>query len=183
MQRALELVDASGTKGALVDVATFQGIDPGLAVGRSVVRVLEGLGYRATLHEMSAVDFFPTIADSSKGVDVSVYGWLIDYPSPASFIADMLTCASYHPNDPQNDNISGFCDPQIDHAIAIAQATQTHDPAAAAQQWARIDRMITDAAPHVPLVAGQQVDLTSERVGNFQFHPMWGVLLDQLWVQ
>ncbi len=183
MQRALELVHASGTQGAVVDVATFAGIDPGLVVGRSVVRVLEDLGYRAELHEMAADTFFSTIADSSKGVDVSVYGWLIDYPSPASFIADTLTCASYYPNDPHNQNISGFCDPQVDDAIAIAQATQTHDPAAAAQQWARVDRLITDAAPHVPLIAGQQVDLVSERVGNFQFHPMWGVLLDQLWVQ
>ena len=59
MQRALELVDASGTKGAHVDVATFEGIDPGLAVGRSVVRVLEGLGYRATLHEMSSCRLLP----------------------------------------------------------------------------------------------------------------------------
>ena len=72
MQRALELVDASGTKGAHVDVATFEGIDPGLAVGRSVVRVSRASGIGPTLHEMTAVDYFPTIADSSKGVDVSV---------------------------------------------------------------------------------------------------------------
>jgi hypothetical protein len=26
-------------------------------------------------------------------------------------------------------------------------------------------------------------DFASERVGNFQYHPQWGVLLSQLWVK
>jgi len=27
------------------------------------------------------------------------------------------------------------------------------------------------------------VALTSERAGNFQYHPLWFTLLDQLWVR
>jgi hypothetical protein len=27
------------------------------------------------------------------------------------------------------------------------------------------------------------VDFVSERVGNYQQHPLFGILLDQLWVQ
>jgi hypothetical protein len=27
------------------------------------------------------------------------------------------------------------------------------------------------------------VDFISARVGNYQFHPQWGLLLDQLWVK
>ena len=34
-----------------------------------------------------------------------------------------------------------------------------------------------------PLTNPVFVDFVSERVGNYQHHPLWGILLDQLWVQ
>jgi len=27
------------------------------------------------------------------------------------------------------------------------------------------------------------MDYVSQRVGNYEFHPQWGLLLDQLWVK
>jgi hypothetical protein len=33
------------------------------------------------------------------------------------------------------------------------------------------------------LVNRRSVTLVSKRVGNYQHHPMWGTLLDQLWVR
>jgi hypothetical protein len=30
---------------------------------------------------------------------------------------------------------------------------------------------------------GQNVSFVSKRVGNFEYNPQWGVLLDQLWVR
>jgi hypothetical protein len=35
----------------------------------------------------------------------------------------------------------------------------------------------------VPFVARNHVAFVSPRVGNYQFHPQWGTLLDQLWVR
>ena len=32
-------------------------------------------------------------------------------------------------------------------------------------------------------IVSRNVDLVSKRVGNFQHHPLFGVLLDQLWVK
>ena len=26
-------------------------------------------------------------------------------------------------------------------------------------------------------------DIVSKRVGNYQYHPVWGVLLDELWLR
>ncbi len=49
--------------------------------------------------------------------------------------------------------------------------------------WERAYRRIADAAPVVPLVNRRTVVLVSGRVGNYQQHPLWGPLLDQLWVQ
>jgi len=35
----------------------------------------------------------------------------------------------------------------------------------------------------VPLVDRNDVAFVSKRVGNYQFHPQWGTLFDQLWVK
>jgi peptide/nickel transport system substrate-binding protein len=64
-----------------------------------------------------------------------------------------------------------------------AQALQPTDPRAADAQWAHIDHELTDAAPWIPLSSGRALDFVSKRVGNFQFHPEWSLLFDQLWVR
>ena len=34
-----------------------------------------------------------------------------------------------------------------------------------------------------PAVTPNEVDLLSRRAGNFQYNPVWGALIDQLWVR
>jgi peptide/nickel transport system substrate-binding protein len=67
----------------------------------------------------------------------------------------------------------------MDHAAAV----QAQDPPAAALLWQRIERELLRQAVTVPTSNIRNVDLVSKRVGNYQYHPQWGVLLDQLWVQ
>ena len=38
-------------------------------------------------------------------------------------------------------------------------------------------------APWVPLYNPRDVTVLSSRVGNYQFHPYWDLLIDQLWVR
>ncbi len=38
-------------------------------------------------------------------------------------------------------------------------------------------------APMVPLVDRRQIAVTSRRTGNVQFHPLTGVILEQVWVR
>ena len=47
----------------------------------------------------------------------------------------------------------------------------------------RLDRTLVDRAVIVPLFNERKAVLVSRRVGNFQFQPQGGVLLDQLWVR
>ena len=44
-------------------------------------------------------------------------------------------------------------------------------------------RTLVDRAALVPIFGGRSLVLVSERVGNYQFHPLHGTLLDQLWVK
>ena len=73
---------------------------------------------------------------------------------------------------------SGFCDPQIDAAIDRASCWCRGRSA-----WQRIERQIAERAPVVPLTSRRYVVATSSRAGNLQFHPLYGVLLDQVWVE
>ena len=64
-----------------------------------------------------------------------------------------LTCAYFVPGDSvATDDASGFCDPSLDQQITRAAAEQTSNPAAAAGQWARLDRQLTDLAIWIPTV-------------------------------
>jgi ABC-type transport system substrate-binding protein len=53
----------------------------------------------------------------------------------------------------------------------------------ASERWQRVETSLADQAPIVPLVNGNDISLTAERVGNYQYHPLWGPLIEQLWVR
>ena len=67
----------------------------------------------------------------------------------------------------------------------IERATRLaiENPAGSGEAWAEVDRAITDQAPWVFLVNPIQVDFVSERLGNYQYHPFWHLLLAQVWVR
>ncbi|HEX3565122.1 MAG TPA: hypothetical protein VHU17_07100, partial [Acidimicrobiales bacterium] len=64
-----------------------------------------------------------------------------------------------------------------------AQAAQLTDPAAARMLWGRVDRMVTDQAPYVPVFNTGNTGFVSSRVGNYQESPVYGLLVDQMLVR
>ena len=79
-------------------------------------------------------------------------------------------------------NLSEFCDPEIDAMMKEAGHAGVRS-VRANELWAEVDRALVDRAAAVPLVNQRVVTFVSERVGNYQFHPQWGTLFDQLWVE
>jgi peptide/nickel transport system substrate-binding protein len=141
-------------------------------VGRYFVDLLNGLGYRATLRVVTGRDaYFEAIQD--ERAQIAFAGWTSDYPTESGFIVPVLSCGS---------DSSGFCDPDIDRRMGEASRLQLIDLAEAHRQWMSIEHDITDLAPWVPLVNRSWVNLVSEGSGNFQIHPQWGPLVDQMWV-
>jgi peptide/nickel transport system substrate-binding protein len=102
--------------------------------------------------------------------------WFADYPSAAAFIQASFSCGG-------STNDAGFCDSRIDREMRQAKALETSDPRAADARWSHIDHELVDAAPWIPFMNGKEVDFVSKRVGNFQYHPEWTILFDQLWVR
>ena len=182
--RAEQLARASGTLGDRVTV--LYGDEDGfptLATARYVVSVLDQLGYRASLRVVSSDAYCSVLGDSRDRVQAGFFTWYQDYPAPSDFIEPLLSCGSFILGNPDNLNAAEFCDPRIDAQAGQALTLEPGGPAAAARRWAVIDRGLADEAPWVPLYNPLDLTVLSARVGNYQFHPYWDLLIDQLWVR
>jgi ABC-type transport system substrate-binding protein/DNA-binding SARP family transcriptional activator/DNA-binding beta-propeller fold protein YncE len=183
LPKARRLVDSSGTRGMKVTLwmQPNDQADPTAKVGPYLVSVLDQLGYRASLRV--ANNLYPVASNSRSRVQIAWFNWLADYPAPSDFISLLLTCAAYVPASAANLNEAEFCSRKIDGQIRAARALEATDPGAASDAWRRIDQHITDQAPWLALYNPRQNVVTSSRVGNYQYHPFFLVLPDQLWVR
>lgn len=184
LARARRLVAASGTEGMRVTYWALPDEPWGAGAGRYVVGVLNRLGYRAKLRVLRYERWARTINDSRNKAQIGTGGWIADYPAASNFFDIFLRCSAFRPADPDStSNSAEFCHPRLDRRMDVAERLQFHDPTRANALWARIDHRIVDLAPWVPLVTERVIDFTSDRVGNYQYHPVWGILTDQLWVR
>ena len=173
LAEARRLVARSGTAGATVVVWTD---DRFVQEARYVAGRLRQLGYRATAQVVPVEQWMAAAYGPKEGtpLQVGLSAWAIDFPAPSTFF-DQLRCGTADP--------ARFCDPAIDRQMDEALAVQATDPAAADKRWAKIDRALTDQAAWIGYATPRKVNFVGSRVGNFQFHPVWWTLLDQLWVQ
>ncbi len=176
---ARRLVAASGTSGTRV--AVLDTAEPRIFFdeGRAVVAALRRLGYRASLRIVPDEAFFKIASDPRNRAQVISGGWNAGYPAASDLIAQHLSCRGLR----AGQNAGRFCDPAVDRRIARAQSLQIADPRRADALCAKIDRELVDRAVTASLVTPNATDFVSKRVGNYQFHPLWGLLIDQLWVQ
>lgn len=183
LAKAQQLVDVSGTRGMRVTMTVGPPgpVSPSVSLGRYVVSVLDRLGYRASLRVSGTAGF--SLFNSRARVQIGYANWEQDYAAPSDFIDVLLSCRSFVPDSPANNNAAEFCDPQIDAQAQQASDLQALAPGAASEAWSRIDREITDEAPWVPLYNLREDIATSSRVGNYQYDPFWMLLFDQLWVR
>jgi YVTN family beta-propeller protein len=176
--QARKVVQRSGTAGMRVTLEyppAFWG-PQGAAFGNYMVGLLGELGYEGSVRTLSPGEFY----DPRNEFQMAFDGFLADYPAASNFITQMFGCeGTYSPSAAS----SGFCDPKIDAMIDDATQLQLDDPAAAGALWAEVERAIVDQAPYVWLENRIAVEFVSERVGNYQWSPMWGSLLNQMWVR
>jgi len=183
LEQARQMIAASGTRGERVTLLTqaptgYPGDEP---VGRYTVGVLKALGYRARLRVVNPSQFGTAIDDYRHPPQIVTNSWIASVPSPSDWITLQLSCAARYP--PLLNNHAEFCDHSVDNLAARASELQLTDPAAADRLWARADRAITNLAPWVPTVTATETDLVSARVGDYQYVPTIGGLIDQLWVR
>jgi peptide/nickel transport system substrate-binding protein len=125
-----------------------------------------------------------TERDNSRNqIQVGEFRWSENYPRAMDFFGLLFSCHSFIPGNPANLNDSQFCSSRVEARFRQALAAQAGSPGAARLLWADIDREIVDQAPRVPLYNPRALAVLSARVGNYQFYPLWKLLIDQLWVR
>jgi YVTN family beta-propeller protein len=175
LARAKRLVAASDRRGTSV---TILALPITAAAARELAATLRRLGFPARTRVLPPEKLFPLANDPSRRVQASVTGWVADYPSASGFLFNLFDCRSFRPNSKDNTNFSEFCEPRSQ--AAMERAAREPDVGAAGRLWSAADRRLTDAAPVVPLITQRKMTILSRRVQNFQHHPLWGALLDQL---
>ena len=174
LARARRLTAASGTRGA--EVVLWWHSEFGERPGRYLEHVLDSLGYHARLRLFSGdIGRYFSAVNARGAWHVFASGWMADYPAASNFL-NLLSCSSA-------SNFGHFCDSTVDAKIQRALRLQETDSAAANRSWAKVDRELTDRAAWVALHNELAGDFVSNRVGNYQRHPLWGALLAQLWVR
>jgi peptide/nickel transport system substrate-binding protein len=172
LSAARKLVAASGTRGSRVTVWGWSD-DPTIspAVANYTAAVLRRLGFRT--HVRIASHAAPA-GSTDSAIQLIPAGWLDT--TAYNFFGPWFSC---------DGALNGgfFCDPALDRSIRLARTLEATDPRAAASVWARVDRTVVDQAAWVPLVNPRLIDFVSARVRNYQHHPYWGILADQLEVR
>jgi YVTN family beta-propeller protein len=175
LAEAKRLVAASGTRGSSITVWGWTD-DPTISadVPTYTARLLRRLGYRTRVRLVphAALDR-PTSRDIFTKIQLIPAGW---GDTPSGFFTTWFSCGGV-------SNHRWFCDPAIDRQMRRAQSLKATRPRAAASLWARIDRELVDKAAWAPLINEGGVDFVSTRVRNYQTHPYWGLIADQLWLR
>jgi peptide/nickel transport system substrate-binding protein len=178
LERARKLVAESGTAGMRVDVVGTSGKVPFTAFTTTLAQTLRRLGYRTSVRRQPGPRYFTGSAGyygNATRVEAAVAGWLTDYPAPSDFMINNLACSH---------ELAGYvCDPALDRKLHEAAQLQSRNPRAANEAWARLEREVTDRAIIVPVITPKATDFVSKRVGNYQRHPVFGMLISQVWVR
>ncbi len=167
LPKARALIAASHTTDVPITYHAVPGVTAGPSpLDTSMVSLLRRLGYRVKL-----------VTGGPRGAaQIGTGSWWADVPSASQWMR-LLGCGAGEANP------SRFCDPAADRLTRRAARLQSTDPAAANRLWARADRRITDQAPWIPTIQPGWVDITSARVGGWQYVPAVGVLPHRLWVR
>ena len=182
LAKAKQLVKESGTAGQKVAVVSSDD-EVNKATAVYLQSVLNSIGYKASVKPISGNIFFTYAQNTKNKVQINVQQWYQDYPAASDFLHVLFGCESFHPGSDSSINIAGFCDKSINAKMHHALATALTNETAANAEWAKIDKLVTDAAPMATLFTPKHIDFLSKRVGNFVFSKQFYWLVDQSWVQ
>src|SRR5262249_36772043 len=177
LAQARRLVQASGTVGMRVTVSTPR---PPLGAARVIAATLRQLGYRVHLSILSqkayqaAWQVHPPVHLQGG----HYYRWRPDYVVGGGLLDPAFRCL------PDRDDVYGFHDAVACAYVRRAQALfrQGREREANAV-WSQADHALVDRAFFVAYGNPDRTEVTSRRVGNYHYDPLYGLELGQAWVR
>jgi len=183
LAKARQLVAQSGTKGMKVVVNSTTD-ELGKALAAQMVSDLDAIGYNASTQLLTSGIQYPFIqnSDNIHKWNVTYSAWYQDYPAASDFLNVLLGCGSIHPGSNASPNIAEFCDPAIQAQMNKANILGETNPTASNNEWATVDREVTDQAPWVDMYNPKQIDFLAKNVHGYEWNPQWYILIDQQWL-
>jgi ABC-type transport system substrate-binding protein len=137
------------------------------AVEQIIQSDLAQIGINATI-KLATGSTYQTL-ERSKANQMGQTGWGADYPDPSDFIDTILTGSGVGPG---GSNFAWYSNPAV-NALA-AQADGTLNQSMRCNLYHRVEQLIINDAPWVPLYTPDDVTLISPRVTKFWINPSYG---------
>jgi peptide/nickel transport system substrate-binding protein len=155
LAKAKQLVQQSGTAGAVVDVYG-PNEDPSKATTEYLADQLRKIGYNTKLHLLEHSVYFQTIGAQKTGAEAMFTDWYQDYPHPLDWFDVLLNgnrITETHNNNPGNVNV-----PAVNKEIEALKKISDITPEVNSR-WAKVDRdlMVTNATT-IPYMNRSQTD-------------------------
>ena len=182
IELAKRLVRESGTFGAHVTLVVPDHAYA-IAMGAYLQSMLHRIGYEASLRALDFNVQYTYIQNSNNKVQISMSDQQADYPAASDFLEIFFSCGAFHPGSDSSLNFSGYCNKDLDARMKAADAASVIDRARGNAMWAAIDREVTNLSLQAPLFQNSQVDLVSERLGNYTFSQVAHMLFSKVWVR
>jgi peptide/nickel transport system substrate-binding protein len=181
LAKAQALVKGLDPEGTKVTVWSWPIAAPGM---QHVVDALKELRFDARLKVWpnGNYKYFSYLGNSRNHVQAGFWGWIGGGANTGSGL-EQFRCAAFAPASPVNYNPAEFCDHGFDRLWNRADRIQATSLAVANEEWAKADRLLVDAAPWIPLISAQRVDVLSGSVHGYKRGDVLGVLYDQMWVR
>jgi peptide/nickel transport system substrate-binding protein len=124
--------------------------DPGPKEMQVMQNALQSLGFKTTIKPVPQQTMYSKFCGFVKAHITScpTAGWIADFPDPYAYLYVPFSGKAIVPVG--NVNWAELNDPKINAAMESASAIKDHDQRM--QAWANVDKMITSAAPAVPMI-------------------------------
>jgi peptide/nickel transport system substrate-binding protein len=141
---------------------------------RYVAEVLGRLGYRLHVRVVPRGAYIEAL--QAGRVPLKPVTWYGGQLGASDFLRTWFACDGA-------ETRGRFCDPRLDHLMRRAAELEATDARRGAIVWADVDRRVADAGAAIPLVTPRAVEFVSARVRDYQNHPIWGLIVDQVWLR
>jgi len=167
---AARLIEASGGKGARLTLTVPWAPRPYLpkpmAAAEAVCAQLAAVGIDLAIVETKSSDDFMTTLAGGR-FDLALAGWIADTTDPADYYEALLWSRSI--GDENGSNNSRWSDPPTDDALARFRIHPIEE------NRQRIETIVRDEAPLIPLIYGQSTVIHARRLRNVTISPI-GIL-------
>jgi peptide/nickel transport system substrate-binding protein len=176
IDKAKAALTACGQPNGFKTVIATTNKGKGPPVAEALQQALAKVGITATIDAVDQSTYYSTTIGSpdnvhKKGYGLMVAGWGADFPSGAGFLDVLVNGNKIQPAG--NNNYAELNDPAINSAIDKANAET--DPAAAAKDWAAIDKTAMDSAAYLPFVFDKALNYRNPKMTNVYVDSYYGM--------